>query len=144
MRPKQFIEQLDEAQIVAAIAKAERKTSGEIRVCVSHRKREDALAAAQRRFSKLGMARTRQRNAVLIYFAPQARKFAIWGDVGVHEKCGQAFWNDLASAMGHLLKQGQFTEAVVATVKQVGDALAKDFPPVADDRNELPDKVSEG
>jgi uncharacterized membrane protein len=143
MRPKQFIEKLDEAQIVAAIAKAERKTSGEIRVCVSHRKREDVLAAAQRRFRKLGMARTRHRNAVLIYFAPLAHKFAIWGDVGVDEKCGQAFWNQLASAMGDLLKQGQFTEAVVATVKQVGDALAKAFPPDADDRNELPDKISE-
>ena len=144
MRPKQFIEQLDEAQIVAAIAKAERKTSGEIRVYVSHRKREDALVAAQRRFRKLGMARTRQRNAVLIYFAPLARKFAIWGDVGVHEKCGQAFWNDLAAGMIHLLKQGQFTDAVVAAVKQVGDALAKAFPPVADDRNELSDEVSGG
>src|SRR5215510_1928934 len=76
MKPEQFIEGLDEAQIVAAIAKAERKTSGEIRVYVSHKKREDILVAARRRFHKLAMTKTRQRNAVLIYFAPLTRKLA--------------------------------------------------------------------
>jgi len=144
MNPDHLIEQLDEAQIVAAIAKAERKSSGEIRVYVSHRKRENVLAAAQRRFRKLGMTKTRQRNAVLIYFAPLTRQFAIWGDIGVHEKCGQNFWNDIAAEMSRLLKQGQFTEAVVAAVKRVGDTLSKHFPPAADDRNELSNEIANG
>ncbi|PYI85993.1 MAG: hypothetical protein DME26_09790 [Verrucomicrobia bacterium] len=142
MQPEKFNEQLDEAQIVAAIAKAERKTSGEIRVYVSHRKREDVLAAAQRRFRKLGMTKTRRRNAVLIYFAPLTRKFAIWGDLGVHEKCGQDLWNNVAGEIGRLLKQGHFTDAVVTAVKQVGEALAKHFPPAADDRNELSNEIA--
>ena len=142
MKPEQFIEGLDEAQIVAAIAKAERKTSGEVRVYVSHKKREDILAAARRRFHKLAMTRTRQRNAVLIYFAPLTHKFAIWGDIGVHEKCGQALWNDIAAGMGDLLKQGQFTEGVVTAITQVGEALAKYFPPVHYDRNELSNEIA--
>ena len=142
MKPEQFIEGLDEAQIVAAIAKAERKTSGEIRVYVSHKKREDILVAARRRFDKLGMTRTRQRNAVLIYFAPLTHKFAIWGDIGVHEKCGQALWDDIAAGMGDLLKQGHFTDGVVTAITQVGEALAKYFPPVHDDLNELSNEIA--
>jgi uncharacterized membrane protein len=142
MKPAQFIQGLDEAQIVAAIAKAERKTSGEIRVYVSHKKREDILVAARRRFHKLAMTKTRQRNAVLIYFAPVTHKFAIWGDVGVHEKCGQALWDDIAAGMSDLLKQGQFTEGVVIAITQVGEALAKYFPPVGDDRNELSNEIA--
>ena len=60
MKPKDFISQLDEAILVAAIAEAERQTSGEIRVFLSHRKPDDAVAAAQHAFDRLGMARTRR------------------------------------------------------------------------------------
>ena len=31
---------------------------------------------------KLGMDKTRERNGVLLYFAPQAQKFAVIGDAG--------------------------------------------------------------
>src|SRR5882757_7591491 len=116
MKPKEFIDQLDDAKIVAAIASAEQKTSGEIRVSMSHNMREDAVAAAQARFLKLGMTPTRQRNAALIYFAPRTRQFAIWGDVGVHEKCGLELWAGIITQMTPLLKSGRFTEAVTEAV----------------------------
>lgn len=141
MRPKEFIDHLDDDKIVAAIAEAERKTSGEIRVYVSHRKREDALAGARARFVKLGMARTRHRNAVLIYFAPLTHKFAIWGDVGVHTKCGEVFWQEIAGRMTASLKNGRFTEAAVLAVQSVGEVLARHFPREPDDKDELPNKV---
>src|SRR5690348_7624573 len=112
MHPKHFISQLDEAKIVAAIAAAERKTSGEIRVYISSKKRDDALDAAQKRFAKLGMTKTRHRNGVLIYFAPLTRQFAIIGDAGIHAKCGDNFWQTITSEMTPLLKSEQFTEAV--------------------------------
>jgi uncharacterized membrane protein len=144
MKPTQFIDQLDDDQIVAAIVAAERKTSGEIRLYVSHRQREDALAAAKARFEKLGMTRTRHRNAVLIYFAPLTHKFAIWGDVGVDKKCGEEFWREIAARMTPLLKSGRFTEAAVLAVQNVGEVLARHFPREPGDKNELPDDVSRG
>jgi len=85
MKPKEFISRLDEVRIVSAIAEAERKTSGEIRVYISHRRRTDPLAFAQKRFLELGMAKTRHRNAVLIYLVPLTRRFAIVGDEGIHQ-----------------------------------------------------------
>src|SRR5882762_1033037 len=141
MKPKHFIEKLDEPRIVAAIASEEQKTSGEIRVYISHQTRPDPLAAAQARFLALGMQKTRERNAVLIYFAPETHQFAIWGDLGVHEKCGESFWTEITAGMTPLLKSGRLTEAVEHAVKAVGAALAKHFPRRPDDSNELSDEI---
>ena len=141
MKPKEFINRLDEARIIAAIAAAERTTSGEIRVYVSHRRRTDPLAFAQKRFLELGMTKTRHRNAVLIYLVPRTRQFAIVGDQGVHEKCGDAFWQQVSARMTELLKQGRFTEAILDAIQKVGDVLARNFPRDPDDQNELPDQI---
>ena len=141
MHHKEFINQLDEAQIVAAIASAENKTSGEIRVYVTHHKITDALARAKLRFTKLGMEKTRHRNAVLIYLAPRSRKFAIVGDTGVHEKCGDGFWREVSTAMEQRLRNGQFSDAVLTAVEKVGELLIAQFPRRTDDTNELPDGI---
>ena len=141
MKVKEFVSQLDEARIVAAIAAAEQTTSGELRVYISHRAHADALAFAQKRFRQLGMTQTRQRNAVLIYLAPRSRQFAIVGDSGVHEKCGDAFWQEVSARLSTALKQGDYTAALIQTVQQVGALLATHFPPVAGDGNELPDAI---
>ncbi len=129
---------LEEKKIVTAIAEAEKKTSGEIRVYISSKKREDALAAAKNRFEKLGMTRTKLRNGVLIFIAPLTQKFAIVGDSGIHAKCGEEFWKEITMAMSGSFKEGRFTEAIAHAVSEVGVALAKNFPPGPDDINELP------
>lgn len=141
MNHKEFINQLDDAKIVAAIASAENQTSGEIRVYVTHHKITDALARARLRFTKLGMEKTRQRNAVLIYLAPRSRQFAIVGDTGVHEKCGDDFWREVSATMEQRLRKGEFTDAVLAAVEKIGALLAAQFPRRPDDTNELPDGI---
>ena len=73
MKTKLFLSRLDHEKIVAAIAEAEKRTSGEIRVFVSHRKVEDALKAATFHFSKMDMHKTKHRNAVLIFGARPLR-----------------------------------------------------------------------
>jgi len=73
--------------------------------------------------------------------APRSRQFAIVGDSGVHEKCGDAFWQDVSAQLGAALRQGDYTAALIQTVRQVGDLLAAHFPPVPGDGNELPDAI---
>jgi uncharacterized membrane protein len=141
MKPNELIGKLDEEQIVEAIVAVERTTSGELRVCVSHRRRTDALAAAQARFRKLGMERTRHRNGVLIFFVPHTQQFAVWGDTGVHARCGEEFWKGMVAEMTSLLKAGRFTDAIVFAVKNVGEVLARHFPSEPGDRNELSNRV---
>ncbi|MDB6034073.1 MAG: hypothetical protein JWM16_4411, partial [Verrucomicrobiales bacterium] len=81
------------------------------------------------------------RNAVLIYFAPASRQFAIWGDTGVHEKCGDTFWKEIVAGMRPFLKEERYTEAVELAVKEVGEVLARHFPREPGDINELPDDL---
>ncbi|HUR47006.1 MAG TPA: TPM domain-containing protein [Candidatus Saccharimonadales bacterium] len=141
MKPKEFISKLEENRIVTAIAAAEKQTSGELRVWISDKARTNALAAAKERFVKLGMQKTKNRNAVLLYFAPASRQFAICGDIGVHEKCGDIFWKDIAGRMEHFLKAEQYNDAVEFALKEVGEVLARHFPRDPGDINELSDQI---
>ena len=141
MKPADFLSRLDEKRIIAAVAEAERRSSGEICVYISHRKRRDALEFARARFKKLGMTRTRHRNAVLIYLAPLTRQFAVVGDTGVHEKCGDGFWHQVVSAMKPSLQTEKFTEAILDGIRKVGDLLAQHFPREPGDKNELADQI---
>lgn len=143
MKPGELIKKLDDVRIVAGIAAAERTTSGEIRVCISRRRHDDPLDAARRRFLKLRMDRTRHRNAVLIFFAPVTQQFALWGDTGAQEKCGDDFWIRIAAHMRPLLQAGRYTEAVEFAVRKVGEVMARHFPPEATNRDELPNRVVE-
>src|SRR5207244_3273118 len=92
--PAEF--KVDDARVVAAIVAAEQRTSGEIRVLVSRQKVDEPIAAAQKHFERLGMTNTAARNGVLIFISPAAKTFAVIGDKGVHEKCGDAFWSAVA------------------------------------------------
>jgi len=134
---------IDHPRVVAAIGEAERKTSGEIRVVLSRRKVAEPVAEAQRQFERLGMTQTAARNGVLILLAPRSRTFAVIGDTGVHEKCGDLFWTELAAAMTEHFKRGDFTAGLVHGIERAGALLAEHFPRQADDRNELPDEIEE-
>lgn len=97
------------------------------------------MTAAAAEFARLEMHRTRARNAVLIFIAPESRTFAIYGDKGIHEKCGQHFWDEVAAAMREDFVHDVFTDGVVKAVERVGARLATHFPYRPDDTNELSD-----
>jgi len=145
MKTRHFLKALDEERIVEAIRAAENRTSGEIRVFVSSRKRpgHPVLERAARQFEKLGMAKTRERNGVLLYFVPENREFAIIGDKGVHEKCGDVLWSDVAADLRRGMVTGDFTASILGAVSAVGEALARHFPRRPDDIDELSDAVGQ-
>lgn len=142
MQHREFISQLDEQRIVRAIGDVEKTTSGEIRVCLSRKERHDALAFAQKRFRQLGMFKTRHRNAILIYIVPRTRQFAVLGDVGIHQKCGEEFWKQIARGMSAKMKERKFTEAIVEAIQTAGRALQQHFPATRSDTNELSDAIA--
>lgn len=145
MRTKEFISQLDHDRIVGAIKEAEAKTSGQIRVYIQRGKLEgDPLIAAQEKFQKLGMQTTTERNGILILVIPRARKFAVIGDEGVHQKCGDQFWQQLVEKMRLHFQNENFTDALVEAIQETGELLASHFPKSAVPQNELPDEIIEG
>jgi uncharacterized membrane protein len=142
MKAKEFLSQLEHDEIVAAVRKAEQKTSGEIRIFISRHKPDDAIAAAQSQFAHLGMHRTKHKNGVLIFVAPVAHKFAIIGDSAVHAKCGDAFWREVAAEMTGRFKKGEFTSGILHGIEKAGELLAQHFPHRPGDKNELPDDIA--
>lgn len=143
MKPRHFIANLDRQRIEAAIAGAERQTSGEIRVLIHKQPVEDAVAFAQKEFLRLGMQKTRARNAVLLFVAPASQAFAIIGDEGVHAKCGAPFWTEVASAMQKNFRAGDHTAALLEGIGRAGALLAQHFPASPGDAHELQNQVIE-
>jgi uncharacterized membrane protein len=141
MKPKVFINQLEDAKIVAAITEAEQRTSGEIRVFISSHEVTDPLLEAKRQYRAMGMEKTAERNGVLIYVAPKSQNFAVVGDTAIHTKCGDEFWNSTAAAMRAHFKDGRYSEGLIAGIANIGEALARHFPHLPDDRNELPNQI---
>ncbi len=141
MKEKAFIEQLQNDQIVAAVRTAEAKTSGEIRIFISRKETTDPLAAAQAEFTRMGMTKTAEGNGVLIFVAPRSQKFAILGDQGIHERCGENFWREVAEQMTAHFRKSEFTEGIISAIQKAGTLLAEHFPRRTDDKNELPDAV---
>jgi uncharacterized membrane protein len=145
MRTKEFLSKLEHDQIVRAIQTAESETSGQIRLFIQRGKLDaDPLIAAQRKFHRLGMHKTPERNAVLIFVAPRAHKFAVVGDKGIHEKCGEALWQRLVDGMRQHFGNEKFGHALIEAIEETGKALASHFPKRSPSSGQLPDTVVEG
>jgi uncharacterized membrane protein len=123
-----FMPKIAHKRVLEAIRAAEVKTSGEIRVLVARHEAKDPVAAAQAYFDRLGMAKSPHRNGVLIFLAPRSKRFAVIGDKGVHEKCGDAFWTGLAEAMSERFRRGDLTDGLIHGIERAGDLLAQTFP----------------
>lgn len=145
MKAKEFVAKLDHDRIVQAIREAETKTSGQVRIYV-HRGalKEDPLSAAQKRFAALKMEKTQHRNAVLIFVAPRAQKFAVVGDEAIHQKCGDTLWQGVVEEMRDHFRSERFSEAIADAIRDLGAVLAEHFPATGEATNELPDDVIEG
>ena len=145
MRTKEFLSKLDHDRIIEAIRGAESKTSGEIRVYIQRGKFDtDPVMLAQKKFQRLGMYKTRERNAVLIFVAPRAHKFAVVGDQAIHEKCGEQFWQHVVDGMRVHFQNEKFSHALTEAVNEVGRVLATHFPRISANANELSDEIIEG
>ena len=131
--------------ILNAIAEAERKTSGEVRVHLeSHCKEVSVLERAAQVFAKLDMHKTELRNGTLLYIALEDHRFAVIGDKGIHAKVPEGFWEEVVADMKEHFGRGDILGGIIAGVRDCGIELAKDFPVAADDQNELSDEISFG
>jgi uncharacterized membrane protein len=137
---KKFFTPDEERQIMTAIKAAETASSGEIRLFVESFCRDTVEKRSVQIFKKLKMFRTRERNGVLLYVAMESRKFAIFGDEGIHKKMGFSYWTTEAATMKSFFERGEIIEGLCKTIVDIGEVLKTHFPHASDDRNELPDK----
>lgn len=142
-RKNKFFSDEDAHLIVKAIRQAEKRTSGEVRVFVENKCRwMDAIDRAAELFFSLKMEETEQRNAVLVYIAMKDHQLAVFGDEGIHNKVGTAYWNAVIAEMISSFNKNDYAKGIAECVIQIGNALTEHFPYDSDtDKNELPDDI---
>jgi uncharacterized membrane protein len=143
MQQKEFLEKLDQKRIVAAIADAEKQTSGEVRVHVQPKVTGGELRdVAERTFERLGMTKTALRTGVLLFIASEENRFVILGDQGINDKVPAGFWDEIAAKLTIRFRNGEFTDGIVDAVTAAGAQLREYFPRAADDVDELSNEIN--
>ena len=130
-----------------AIKESEATHRGEIRFVVEGALHIEPLLRGQTAreraievFSQLRIWDTEHNNGVLIYLLLADRDVEIVADRGIHEKVGAQEWEGICREMEAAFRQADFKGGVVRGIQEVTRHLARHFPPIGDDRNELPDK----
>lgn len=139
-----FLTSEQEAELVQAIARAEMKTSGEIRVHLEQIPCNNALQRAQEVFFLLNMEKTQHQNGILFYVNTTSKQFALIGDEGIHKKVTELFWESTKNEVIFHFKKGEFYNGLLKGIKKVGEQLQYFFPYLPNDVNELPNEISKG
>ncbi|MFV8755155.1 TPM domain-containing protein [Nannocystaceae bacterium ST9] len=134
-----MLRKLDVPAVEAAIARAEARTSAELRVSIAPWFWGSVRRTAERAFARLGLTNTRERNGVLIFVAPARRSFVVLGDEGIHARVGQVYWDQLVAELGRAFRSGNYTQGLIRVVERLGERLAESFPADASDN---PDELS--
>ncbi len=142
-KKKDILSASENERIVAAIRACETTTSGEIRVYMENKNPlVNPLERAAIIFQKMKMFETAHRNAVLLYVAVKHKEVALFGDSGIHEAVGSAFWDNEVKMMLKHFQNGDMGEGIEKCVRDVGRVLAEKFPyNASEDKNELPDEI---
>lgn len=139
---KTFLTKEQQDQITGAIAEAEKKTSGEIRVHLEKKCKNSPEKRAIEIFNQLKMFNTTQRNGSLIYIAIEDRKFAVIGDKGINQIVPENFWDSIRDQMILNFSKNDYANGIVEGIKVIGEKLKEHFPYQTDDKNELTDEIS--
>jgi len=143
MTPEEFLTAEEETQVIEAIRKAEKNTSGEIRVHLeSKNKEKPSMAYVWEVFNKIGMTDTKQKNGVLFYVDVNHHTFTIIGDEGINKVVPNNFWEQIKQKVIHHFKLGQYAKGLIEGILMVGEQLKIYFPYHKNDTNELPDEIS--
>ena len=141
---KEIFSDQDLQDVSAAINTFEGRTSGEIVISFNTTSRNQPYKTAKRIFEKAKLHKTKERNATLIVLFLSEQKFAVYGDVGIHEKVPADFWEATVDEMRTQFAQGNMREGLLAGIQKLGENLAKYFPVSEDDVNELSDDIKFG
>jgi uncharacterized membrane protein len=117
----------ERAGVAQAIAAAEDGTSGRIAVRVIPDANVNAFERAKHEFGRIGLQRHSSANAALILVAPKARRFAVIGDRALHERVGDAFWDDVVKESQRFFAADNVSAGILYAIDRIGQALHEHF-----------------
>lgn len=142
----QFFSDDDFLRISNQIKKAEKTTSGEIRISMKEKRQfadrsKTIRQLAEKEFYKLNMHATRDKTGILLYLLLHERQFYILADQGINEKVTQETWDSVRNEIQAKFHEGNFCDGMITGIEKVGKILTEHFPVKADDTNELSNKI---
>jgi uncharacterized membrane protein len=140
--PTTFFSNAEQAAIIDSIHKAEKNTSGEIRVHIENQCAYELMDRAADVFASLGMHKTELKNGVLFYLSINDRKFAILGDAGINTKVPAGFWDSIKELVLDHFKKGEYALGLSRGIEKAGLKLSEHFPYHKADVNELSNEIS--
>jgi uncharacterized membrane protein len=131
-------------QIESAIKASEHKHDGELRFAIEGPLPFAALRTTTRRraealFGQLGVWDTEHNSGVLIYVQLVDRRIEIVADRGISAKVAQSEWDAICRRMEDAFKADRFQAGAVTAIGEITALLARHFPPLGENPNELPD-----
>lgn len=130
--------------IEAAIRAGEATHGGEIRFAIENSlpgvlawRGMSARERAIEVFSNLGVWDTEHNSGVLVYVLLADRDIEIVADRGIAARVDATAWEAIAQAMEGAFRQGEFTRGAVEGVHGASALLARHFPPLAHNPDEL-------
>ena len=143
---KKFLPESDLHAIARFIGEQELSTSGQIKVSIRQRRarKERGVSIedlARKEFHALGMTKTTERTAVLIFLLLEDRKFHILADEGIHKKVTEGTWQIIANEMARHFSEQKFLDGILQGIRAVAAELRKHFPPKPGMNRELSNTV---
>jgi putative membrane protein len=116
-----------------------------LRRALTSRKRRHAacLEAARAKFVELGIARTRDRNGILIVVSLFERRATLVADVGIDAARLGVEWGERVNALKASLEHGASVDRFLEALDALRPLLSAAMPRRPDDVNELSDEVAE-
>lgn len=138
----------DEAldNIAVTIGQIEKKTSGEIRICIKKKrgfleKKYTPRDIALKEFIKLKMNKTKDKTGILFFMIFDERKFEIIADEGINSKISPDYWNEISDRIKTSFTYEKYREGIIQGIVEMGEVLVREFPCRDDDRDELSNEV---
>jgi len=128
--------------LVETIQSAEEHSTGEIRVHIDSNTEDQNAKTAFEVFRELCMNKTTDRNAVLFHVNFEKKYLAIIGDIGIHDKVHQSYWDHLHDYITAEFAKGNYYKALKSAILETGIELKKYFPVQGENPNQLPNEIT--
>ena len=102
---------------------------------------EQVERAAGVAFLEHGVSRTRERTGILIYLSLVEHEVEVLADHGIASRVEAAAWSEVVTLILDGIRAGEAERGLSDAVERCGDILAAQFPPRADNPDELPNPI---
>ena len=129
-------------QFEDCIVAFEKKTRCEMRIHIEEENDSPVLDRAAFVFDHLGMRKTKERNAILIYIQVYPPALAIIGDIGINQHVNAKDWENWKNTVIASFKQEEYLKGISDVTITMAEKLKVAFPWNESDTDELSNTIS--